>query len=724
MDILNENEILESDEQSYNHFKKDPEINVISKEEFERRTTKVFHLLWQALSKSFGPYGAPTIIYNYPYNHVTKDGYTIMKNLSMNVVESRIDEAIKQMAADICGRLNYSVGDGTTSAIIATNSIYEQYMENKDTFKSKFILPRDIIHKYEKIKDDVSKELDTYVQQIQSDDRDVLKKNIADVVYISSNGDEVFTEYISDLYKELGTPSIICRLAPDGVTKKTLINGYKYELVLNDKLYINNDENTMYIKDADVVIFATKITSRTYNSILKPLNLESKVRGRHLIVVAPSYDENMLVQTVVPEFNNEYKNTHKVNMVLTTYRAISAHTRKLVTDFAVLMNTIVIDRAKEEDIINKLSSGLNINQVFNIDGRTIDGLRCIAFKGEQSATFIKGIDELPEGVTALSDEFELVEDFVDLGYVKECNLGLKESIFLDMVYDEEKYQAILKDAKLDLEEKEKKYQKLGTFNIEVSQAQERLYALNLKMGVIEVGADSELSQALIKDAVDDAIRAASSAFKYGVVNGCNTNLIQSITTLWEKEEDPINKLLLDILRKGFINVYKTVIMNAFEDIKLPLIVNRLLTDKEQEMDNFLDMWMTDGNMGSPFYAFTDKIRYMLEDRIKDYSEIFDDKEILKKSIEMAIHEKPDFDESKFDNATPINSTDFPYYISVHEVLINYSLLTGKVFDISKFKYSDDIINSVQTDKEILKATIDLITLLIVGNQVVITQKDY
>ena len=724
MDILNENEILESDEKSYNHFKKDPEINVISKEEFERRTTKVFHLLWQALSKSFGPYGAPTIIYNYPYNHVTKDGYTIMKNLSMNVVESRIDEAIKQMAADICGRLNYSVGDGTTSAIIATNSIYEQYMENKDTFKSKFILPRDIIHKYEKIKDDVSKELDTYVQQIQSDDRDVLKKNIADVVYISSNGDEVFTEYISDLYKELGTPSIICRLAPDGVTKKTLINGYKYELVLNDKLYINNDENTMYIKDADVVIFATKITSRTYNSILKPLNLESKVRGRHLIVVAPSYDENMLVQTVVPEFNNEYKNTHKVNMVLTTYRAISAHTRKLVTDFAVLMNTIVIDRAKEEDIINKLSSGLNINQVFNIDGRTIDGLRCIAFKGEQSATFIKGIDELPEGVTALSDEFELVEDFVDLGYVKECNLGLKESIFLDMVYDEEKYQAILKDAKLVLEEKEKKYQKLGTFNIEVSQAQERLYALNLKMGVIEVGADSELSQALIKDAVDDAIRAASSAFKYGVVNGCNTNLIQSITTLWEKEEDPINKLLLDILRKGFIKVYKTVIMNAFEDIKLPLIVNRLLTDKEQEMDNFLDMWMTDGNMGSPFYAFTDKIRYMLEDRIKDYSEIFDDKEILKKSIEMAIHEKPDFDESKFDNATPINSTDFPYYISVHEVLINYSLLTGKVFDISKFKYSDDIINSVQTDKEILKATIDLITLLIVGNQVVITQKDY
>ena len=49
-------------------FKKDPAINIISKEEFEIRVEKVFHLLWKALSKSFGPYGAPTLIYNYPFS--------------------------------------------------------------------------------------------------------------------------------------------------------------------------------------------------------------------------------------------------------------------------------------------------------------------------------------------------------------------------------------------------------------------------------------------------------------------------------------------------------------------------------------------------------------------------------------------------------------------------------------------------------------------------------
>jgi hypothetical protein len=45
-----------------------------------------------------------------------------------------------------------------------------------------------------------------------------------------------------------------------------------------------------------------------------------------------------------------------------------------------------------------------------------------------------------------------------------------------------------------------------------------------------------------------------------------------------------------------------------------------------------------------------------------------------------------------------------------------------VFDISTLEFSNSVINSAQTDEEILKATIDLISLIIVGNQMVVTQK--
>ena len=541
--------------------------------------------------------------------------------------------------------------------------------------KDKFILPRDVIHKYESIKETIVNRLREKVVQIRTEDMDELKKNIHDVVYISSNGDETITEYISDLYKELGAPAITCMLAPDGITKKRLISGYQYGLTINDRLYINNDDQTMSIKDADVVIFATKVTKNTYNYILKPLNLESLKRGRHLIVAAPSYDETTLRQEIAVDLNNEYRKRHEVNMVLTTYRAISAHTRKLINDFSVLMNTIVIDRSLEESIIDQLVAGKTISQVFNIDGRDIEGLKCIAYSDNEAATYIKGVDNLPEGFTTLEEITPLVENYVDLGYVRRCTLGLKTSQFTDLVYDKRRYEAILNDAKVDLEEKEKKYQKMGTFNVEVSQAQERLYALNLKMGIIEVGADSELSQKLLKDAVDDAVKAANSAFNHGVVQGCNLNLIQVINDLYNETTDETDRVLIKILLSGFRDVYATVLSNAFDDVYF------------DDTDN-------------PDYI--DGVINFVNTRMGNVSEIFTDKDMLIKAIN--------------------NIRERKERVSIHKVIIEYSVLIDSVFDVSKLKYTKDVINSSQTDEEILKATIDLISILIVGNQMLITQK--
>jgi hypothetical protein len=56
------------------------------------------------------------------------------------------------------------------------------------------------------------------------------------------------------------------------------------------------------------------------------------------------------------------------------------------------------------------------------------------------------------------------------------------------------------------------------------------------------------------------------------------------------------------------------------------------------------------------------------------------------------------------------------------MIIEYSIMHHKVFDVSDMNFTSDVVNSLQTDEEILKATIDLIALLITGNQMVVTQK--
>ena len=108
-----------------------------------------------------------------------------------------------------------------------------------------------------------------------------------------------------------------------------------------------------------------------------------------------------------------------------------------------------------------------------------------------------------------------------LGFEEESGWGLKSTVMKGFHYDETLYELTLNLAKSKLEEVTEKYAKLGSWNVEVAHAQNRYGALKLNMGVIEVGGDSELSQNLLKDSVDDAIRAAESAYNYGYILGGN-----------------------------------------------------------------------------------------------------------------------------------------------------------------------------------------------------------
>lgn len=715
-------------------FEKEPEINVITKEDFETRISEVFHLLWKTLARSFGPYGAPTIIYNYPFSHITKDGYTIMKNLSLNAAYTKVDQAIANMASDICGRLNYAVGDGTTTAVIATNSIYQQYRKQKNLLDDQYILPRDIINLYNGIKEKIITELKKKIVPIQTSNLDELYDYIYNVVFISSNGDETISTYIAELYKEIGSPAVSCIISPDGVTRKKLIEGYKFNLMLNDRLYVNNDNNTCDIKNADVVIFGTKITEDTYKKILKPLSIECEQRDRRLIVCAPSYDEKALAQTIAIDLNREYSKKKTINMILTTYRNITSQAKKYANDFSILVNTTIIDREMEEEIINKVDSGVHIARIFNIDNRKIKGLREIAIKkgtNGEGIAYTYGYDELPADFVNLNDfdSLNLIENYINLGFIGKGSIGLKatDSNFSDFHYDEHKYKKALEDAEFNLNDVTNKYKKLGTFNTEVSDAQERYYALKMKLGIIEVGGESELSNALNKDAVDDAVRAASSAFKYGILKGCNVNLIQVINDLYEKETDPTQKLLLNILLKGFRSVYKTVLMNAFED-SVKDDDTLLFPDKRYISSIRPDY----GNCKNKTYEERiDCIRKAIENFFNHMNH--DGHTIFDKSISFDIFDdsikkilsKEDYNYLVNDPSNPVPpkiEDESGKGISVHDFIIDYSIRTGLVFDVTKLKFTDKVINSFRTDEEVLTATIDLISLLIVGNQMVVTGK--
>lgn len=151
-----------------------------------------------AVSTTFGPYGknvALTMLYNLP--HVTKDGVTVARNISLvDQAEDVACQIIKQAAtktADVAG-------DGTTSTVLLTYFLVKYSLEYlkanpNDTTSLKYEL--------EKIGNRLIEKLDNITVNI--DDYESMYK----IARVASNGDHEISEMISTIFKEIGKDGVV-----------------------------------------------------------------------------------------------------------------------------------------------------------------------------------------------------------------------------------------------------------------------------------------------------------------------------------------------------------------------------------------------------------------------------------------------------------------------------------------------------------------------------------
>lgn len=683
-------------EESRKFFRGEPLLNVISKEEFQNRVEHVFRLISNTLSCSFGAYGSPTIISNYPYTHVTKDGYTIFKNLTFdNQCGSAVDSTIANMIGDICGRLNYKVGDGTTTAIVATSEIYNSYYRNRKFFDDNAILPRDIIKEFRKVKDEIVEKIYEKTTNI-SEDKEEMLDAIRKIVNISSNGDEELTDMIVEIYDKIGYPSISVELAKDNVTKYDIIEGFRTNVFLTDKIYINTDDNFCERKNLDVLIFDHRVETECYEYIIKPLHQMSRTMGRSFLVIAPSYSEMTMSTVIQKDIMNEYRETKNTSLIITTCRSQTATAKRSLSDLAMLLNTTIIDRDFEKNVIREIASKPEedpyiLLSYFNYD-RKIEN-QFFIMKNEDGQLYSD------KNISETDIPLEKNERGMDIGFTGSCRIGIDYSVFTDFHYDSNLYHVFLDDAKETLDDLVEKYAKMGTFNYEVTEAMKRYSALQLKTAVIQAGGDSELSKAMLKDTIDDAIRAADSAYNNGYILGCNvttSSVIRSMIAELHTIENPtiqdvIKERLLCILSEGFYEVYRTVLGNAFNDFMFTFTngaFRQALLNKE----------------------IMDELAEKVNETIQKFLNIeySFDTEFIREVVDTLYNEN--------------ESDDKEVSFNIFTLIITKSLDDEEVFDLVSKTYSKDIINSAATDVEVLTAIIDLMNILITGNQLVVTGK--
>ena len=644
----------------------EPELNVLDMDIFRARVAKIFDMTANALSKSYGPFGSSTIIADNHYAHVTKDGYSIMKNLSFSKQYTLVDEAIRKLIDGPCNRLNYAVGDGTTTVIIAVNSIYQEFHKKLEKkFSDAGIPPRDILATYNKVRDEIIKKLDDEIVPVDVNDHDVMVDTMTKIADISSNGDKEITGLIHDLYDELDYPLIEIKKASDGITKKTVSKGYQYEAKLRDQLYVNNDNFTAEHDDCDVLIFDHKINKDNYNNIIKPLNECCRIVDRHLIVIAPSYDD-IAMTDIRDDLLKEYKITRSCNLILMVGRMALGAKRNLTDDLAMMLNTSIIGLGLEKKIIEAVKEKGDILKVINLDDRNIEHIKVRALQEFDRY----GIHDIPEeqkyakvlkayNEEDFKDEFTLCytkeDTLLDVGFAGKVNLAFNgdTSIFDNLHYNKNTYDAQMRALEHDLKESKKKSEAISTYNFEAKHIEERLYRLHMKVGTIEVGGESGLSQELRKDVVDDVVKATASAYHNGVVKGCSVSTLKAISSLKKEWSDDgltpeyLEGNILDVILTGFRNVYRTLLKARYKGDVLP----------------------------------------------EEYAKKYHD-------MSSIIHR----------DENPVSAD------VLIDGIIDASITLGVPYNLVTQEFDPDIINSAKTDKEILLASSDLISLLITGNQ--------
>lgn len=685
-------------------------VNVMLKEDFLNRAEKVFQLYEDILKKTLGAYGSPTIISNYPYRHVTKDGYTVCRNIEFDRTQSSpVDKVIGEMLTSICSRLNYAVGDGTTSAIIATNQIFRSVMNNMKVYAD--VRPKDFMDCFGEVKEEIIKNLQDAAIMINNEH---LSEYIEKVVRVSSNNDETLVSIITDAYKEIGFPAIICKKSDNMNTYGEIIDGFFANVDLGDDIYINSDDQTAKLKQADVIIFGSKVSQESYERIIKPLNFFSRACGRRLICLAPRYDDRALNGVIKRDMQTEFKAAGTVNLVICSYFANGELARKQIYDLAIVLGTTVIDKDLEERIFDALdekdlaarNAGVtthnpitDIVEVANIMDRGIGGLKIWKETGMYTPDTLSISEE-----KKVYDEDRLSKTLFDLGFVDECSIGTKKrSYFKNSHYDEKLYQAALKEAENDLNDVIEKFQILGTYTRDVYEAQQRYASLKMKISNIYVGGDSDLSREMRKDSAEDAIRAAESAYHYGYVQGCNLTLSMIVKKMYD--EAPLGSLkknILGAILSAFKEVYKVVLENAFgSDHKLIVSIDSVASGKLSENAQRILAGVLIG---------TTKINENI-DSVSEYITL----DVVRAAGRILSSEESE----KLSKATDANTDETTHVeIDINKFIVEISMNMGLVLNLDTMKFSDDIINSAKTDIEILTATSDLLSILVVGNQVV------
>ena len=360
--------------------------------------------LAKAVKITLGPCGRNVVLEkSFGSPAVTKDGVTVAKEIEL---EDSYENMGAQMVKEVASKTSTVAGDGTTTATILAESIFDEGLKNITAGANAMQIKRGIEQGVEQI----VKELQKMSIPIES------TTQIEQVATCSANQDVEIGRKLAEAMEKVGKDGVIT--VEEGQSLETtvdLVEGMQFDKGYLSPHFINNLENMSVVLEKPYVLVHEKKISSVKS--LVPLLEKVAKQGKPLLVIAEDVEGEALATLVV----NKLRGVLQVAAVKAP--GFGDRRKALLSDIATLTG----GEAIFEDLGLQLEN-IELRQLGRAKRVTIDKDTTTIIEGGGSTEAIRGrIEQIKNEIDASTSDYDiekLQERLAKLaGGVAQINVG-------------------------------------------------------------------------------------------------------------------------------------------------------------------------------------------------------------------------------------------------------------------------------------------------------------
>ncbi|SHO62692.1 chaperonin GroEL [Algoriphagus zhangzhouensis] len=312
------------------------------------RLKKGVDALADAVKVTLGPKGRNVIIdKKFGAPTITKDGVSVAKEIEL---EEPIENMGAQLVKEVASKTADNAGDGTTTATVLAQSIFNVGIKNVAAGANPMDLKRGI-----------DKAVAAVVGQLRDNSKEIsTSKEIAQVATVSANNDEEIGNMISDAMDKVGKDGVITVEEAKGTeTEVKTVEGMQFDRGYLSPYFVTNTEKMEAELDAPyILIYDKKISSmKELLPVLEPV----AQTGKPLVIIAEDVDGEALATLVV----NKIRGALKVAAVKAP--GFGDRRKAMLEDIAILTGGTVISEERGFKLENATVDMLGRAEKINID---------------------------------------------------------------------------------------------------------------------------------------------------------------------------------------------------------------------------------------------------------------------------------------------------------------------------------------------------------------------